>query len=370
MGANVSTAPLSTTHASARLNHPHYHLNSLLSLVFPYLLLRTLPATPTLNAVLIAAPVLVAFGAAVRRKSDNLESLHETTTFQLRIFNLFGLWFTRHLLGLTAKSVWAYLGAWMLVSFFAPQPAYLGPKKIKELTSDEFDTLILLVPAARDAASAFASAPLPSSSTAAFDNGAKIVELKDEDIVDTAPLPLGNPETYNLVLFHIDFSKKSRDLELTLSRLSEIYTSPTLTFSILSAGTPGTDSTFYDLGLSTSPTTTDLPLLRMYRGGKVVGEMPKGEEAVKAERRRARRAETGVKKAKKGKKGKGNKVEDESESGSDTDSEEEREIVQEVAMSRYRWDSNAEAIVREFRLGERSGLGEMVAGAGQSKKLQ
>ncbi|GAA5914910.1 hypothetical protein JCM6882_008107 [Rhodosporidiobolus microsporus] len=367
--ASISGPPLSTTFASSRLNHPHYHLNSLLSLVFPYLLLRNLPATPTPNVLLIAAPVLVAFSAALRRKSDNLESLHESTTFQLRIFNLFGLFFTRHILGFTMRWVWMYLGAWMLVSFFCPQPAYLGPKKLTELTSDEFDTQILLIPAARDAASAFASAPLPQSSSAssALDAGAKIVELPEDEIVDRPPLPLGSPDVYNLVLFHIDFSKKSRDLELTLSRLSHVYTSPTLRFSLLS-GTASNDSTFYDLGLSTSPTTTDLPLLRLYKAGKVVGEMPRSEEAVKAERRAAKKG-MGAGKTLKGKKGKRQvKKPEYDESGSDTDSEDEREIAQEVAMSRYRWDSGAEAIVREFRLGERSGLGEVPLERGSAKE--
>ncbi|GAA6030845.1 hypothetical protein JCM8097_008904 [Rhodosporidiobolus ruineniae] len=348
----------STTHALARLNHPHYHLNSLLCLPFPILLLLNTQASSALSVALIATPLLIALSTAARSSSDNLEFLHETTTFQLRLFNLFGLFFTRNQFGLGKRWVFGYFVVWQLVSFFFPQPSYLGPSNLKELTTDEFDAQILLLPPAQTAASIFASAGL-SEDLSTSESG-RIVELDSDDaapLVDPQQkVELGDPKAWNLVLFHVDWSKKSRELEMTLARLSALYSSPSLRFSLLTpSAAPGT---FYDLELSTSPTSTDLPLLRLYRGGKVVKQAPRGAEEVKAERKAAKQAGREEKQAGRRSKGKRRKEEEESgsESGSDTDSEDEREVAQEVARGRYRWDRSAAAIVREFRLEEISGV--------------
>ncbi|GAA5968599.1 hypothetical protein JCM11641_007690 [Rhodosporidiobolus odoratus] len=347
-----------------RLSHPHYYLNSLLCLVFPILLLTSAPESSfTLQATLLAAPVVIALSVAARQKATELEFLVESASFQLRLFNLFGLLFTRTELGLGKRWIAAYVLAWLLVSFFFPQPGYLGPHNLKELTSEEFDAHVLLLPPAQSAASAFAAAPL---------DGSKIVELADDEAAQAAAaaperLDVGSKDTWNLVLFHVDFSNKSRELEMTLARLSARYTSPTLQFSLLTPETAST--TFYDLGLSASATSIDLPLLRMYRGGRVVQQAPLGEDEARERRREVKRRvrkEEGKEPKRKqrrrrraaGKKAgeAGDKSESESGSGSDTDSEDEREVQQEVVMSRYRWDRSAEAIVTEFGLRDKSGV--------------
>ncbi|GAA5911972.1 hypothetical protein JCM5296_004026 [Sporobolomyces johnsonii] len=342
-----------------RLAHPHYILNSLLCLPFPLLvLLNPTDSSPALTTALIAGIVLLALSVASRRSSDNIEFLHAGVTFQLRLFNAFGLFFTRKELQIGHSWI-SYIIIWLAVSFFLPQPPYLGPSALKELTSDEFDTQILLLPAARSAALAFASAPLSDPR----EQGAKIVELPDEeeDEPDAAP-PLSPAdeqalrERYHLVLFHVDYSKKSRELEMTLARLSHRYSSPRLAFSLVDPAHAPT--TFYDLGLSAGPTSLDLPLLRLYRGGKVVQQAPMGEGEAKERRRAERRKKrAGERYERKGRGRKGGKAESESESGSDEDeSEDEREVEREMAMSRYKWDRSAAAIERTFKLRERSGL--------------
>ncbi|GAA5994056.1 hypothetical protein JCM5350_004664 [Sporobolomyces pararoseus] len=334
-------------HLSARFNDGHYYLNSLLCLPFPFVLFSSLPAsvatTSTTTLLLLAAPVLLSLSVLSRSKSDSLESLHASLTFQLRLFNLFGFVFSRNQLRTGKSWVVGYFLVWLATSFFFPQPPYLGPKKIRELSTDEFDTQILLLPTAKQAALDFVSG---SSSTP------KIVELSTEDESNknsAKPIKVTKElrERWNLVLFHVEWSKKSRELELTLSRLSYLYDSPQLKFFILSPETA--PSTFYDLSLSTSPTTSDLPLLRMYRGGKVSEEEPMSEKQAKrlsALDRRDRRQERKS----------GKRSESESEDLSGDESDDERIIERTRATARYRWDRSAATIERNFKLKERSGL--------------
>ncbi|GAA5960578.1 hypothetical protein JCM21900_002849, partial [Sporobolomyces salmonicolor] len=135
------------------------------------------------------------------------------------------------------------------------------------------------------------------------------------------------------------------------------YSSPRLAFSLVDPTHAPT--TFYDLGLSTGPTSLDLPLLRLYRGGQVVQQAPMGEEEAKERRRAERREKRARERHEKKERGKkGRKGESESESGSEDEdeSEDEREVEREMAMSRYKWDRSAAAIERSFKLRERSGL--------------
>ncbi|GAA5974335.1 hypothetical protein JCM21900_006473, partial [Sporobolomyces salmonicolor] len=222
--APASALPLSD-HLYRRLAHPHYIANSLLCLPFPLLLLlNSTDSSPALTTALIAGIVLLALSVASRRSSDNIEFLHAAVTFQLRLFNAFGLFFTRRELQI-GHSWLSYVVIWLAVSFFLPQPPYLGPSALQELTSAEFDTQVLLVPAARSAALAFASAPLSDPR----EQGAKIIELPDgAEEPGVAPLlsaadEEARKERYNLVLFHVDYSKKSRELEMTLARLSHQF---------------------------------------------------------------------------------------------------------------------------------------------------
>lgn len=131
----------------------------------------------------------------------------------------------------------------------------------------------------------------------------------------------------------------------SLCYLSERYTSPTLSFDLLDPDLSPT--TFYDLGLATGPTSLDLPLLRLYRRGKVVQQVPLSEHEArrvvkrrKREERRRERKRDGIEDAE------SESGEDESESEddgveSDAESDDEREVEQERAMSRYRWDTSA-----------------------------
>ncbi|GAA5843482.1 hypothetical protein JCM3766R1_004345 [Sporobolomyces carnicolor] len=319
-------------HLSQRFDHGHYYLNSLLCLAFPAVLASSF-STRSLALLLLAAPLLLSLSVWSRASTDNFEALHASITFQLRLFNLFGFVFSRNQLGTGKVAVAAYLAAWLATSFFYPQPPYLGPKRIQELSSDGFDCEVLLLPPARRAS--LDSAADPSSRN-------KIVELsspEDERDGESAPSSIGPSDRWNLVLFHVEWAKKSRELELTLSRLSYLYGSRMLKFFII---TPeSAPSTFYDLSLSTSPTSSDLPLVRMYRGGKIVHEEPLSErEARRTRKRNPRRGR-----------------DDESQSESEDESDDEREIERTRAMARYKWDRSSAAVERTFKLRERSGLG-------------
>ncbi|GAA5912097.1 uncharacterized protein JCM6883_007110 [Sporobolomyces salmoneus] len=348
-------------HLARRFNDGHYYLNSLLCLPFPLVLVSRLSgsgstnsfSSSTLGLLLLATPVLLSLSVFSRSSADNLESLHASLTFQLRLFNLFGFVFSRNQLGTGKTWVVAYFVSWLATSFFYPQPPYLGPKKIKELSSDEFDTQILLIPTSHQAALDFVSAPLSPSSSSP-----KIVELPDSSHVasptsaentqdDEKRMELGPKDRWNLVLFHAEWSKKSRELELTLSRLSHLYDSPALKFFVLSPETA--PSTFYDLSLSTSPTTNDLPLLRMYREGKVVEEEPLSEKEAKRRKRHEKRENREKEKGK-------SRSKESDESGSDDESEDERDVERVRAVARYRWDRSSTAIERNFKLKERSGI--------------
>ncbi|KAJ8292220.1 hypothetical protein OF846_004540 [Rhodotorula toruloides] len=325
-----------------RLSHPHYVANSLLCAVLPALLLLSLDlrSSPAVTTALVAAPVLLALSVGLRKDSDNIESLHESVTFQLRLFNLFGLFFLRNEIGITKGWVLAYFGVWMVCSFLFPQPSYLGPHKLKVLTSETFDTHILLLS--------------PADSVHLVEEP-KIVELPDET-PDEPAVPASSPPDptqYHLVLFYADYDKKSRDLELTLARLSNELTTPVLDFCLLDSAKAPT--TFYDLGISTSPMAFDIPQLRLYKGGKVVQQYPLSEGEARRKMRRERSAkleeDLGVKDG-------AIESEDGSDDGADSDaeSEDEREVQRIRDMSRFKWDRSAAAIVRTFRLRERARL--------------
>ncbi|BGP51104.1 hypothetical protein JCM10450v2_007033 [Rhodotorula kratochvilovae] len=316
-------------HVLQRLHHPHYYLNSLLCLPLPLVLLSSSRASTALTTALLATPVLLSLSAALRKRSDNVETLHASTTSQLRLFNLCGLFFCRGQLGISGWWVLVYLLGWLLVSFFLPQPGYLGLSNVRNLTAEEFESQVLLLPPA----STFSSDSTGSSP--------RIVELPSP----SASPP--SPSTAHLIHFHVPHSALSRDLHLTLSRLSTRYASPALAFGVLDASADDAQSAFYDLGLATGPTSRDVPLLRLYRGGKVRAEAPAGEgEARRAVRRRRREARARA----------ATKEKEEEGQSDESESEDEREVEQERALRRYRWDTSADAIERTFQLQELSGL--------------
>lgn len=110
--------------------------------------------------------------------------------------------------------------------------------------------------------------------------------------------------------------------------------SPTLSFKIL---TPLiAPQTFYDFSLASHAGTSDLPIVILFQGGKVVRRLPAGRDEVELEKRELKR----VKKADiEGK----HKISVEGDNGDESgdESEDEREVDGEVAMRRYRWDRSA-----------------------------
>ncbi|TNY23864.1 hypothetical protein DMC30DRAFT_410523 [Rhodotorula diobovata] len=327
-----------TAHLAKRLNHPHYYLNSALCLPLPVVLLASSRASTALTTALLATPVLLSLSVALRKRSDNLETLHASTTSQLRLFNLCGLFFCRKQLGISGWWVLVYLFAWLLVAFFLPQPGYLGPSRVRNLSGEEFETQVLLLPPASTFSSdASGAAPriveLPASSSSTSTCSASSTSSR-------------SPPTFHLVHFHVPHSSTSRDLHMTLSRLSSTHASPSLAFCVLDASADETQGAFYDLGLATGPTSRDVPLVRLYERGKVRVEAPASEGEAKRAVRRRRLAERKVSKG----------AEAEAEESEEDESEDEREVEQERALSRYRWDTSAAAIERIFNLRERSGL--------------
>ncbi|GAA5836735.1 hypothetical protein JCM9279_007642 [Rhodotorula babjevae] len=321
-----------TTHLAQRLNHPHYYLNSALCLPLPAILVSSSRASTALTTALLATPVLLSLSAALRKRSENLETLHASTTSQLRLFNLCGLFFCRKPLGISGWWTLVYLVAWLAVSFFFPQPDYLGPSQVRSLNGEEFETQVLLLPPT----STFSSDPTGASP--------RIVELPSSTPLSSSSTPIApSPATAHLVHFHVPHSSTSRDLHFTLSRLSAQYASPSLAFSTLDASADENQSACYDLGLATGPTSRDVPLVRLYRGGMVVAEAPAGEGEAKRAVRRRRLAEKEAR-----------REGHESEESEEDESEDEREVEQEKALSRYRWETSAVAIERTFKLRERT----------------
>lgn len=143
---------------------------------------------------------------------------------------------------------------------------------------------------------------------------------------------------YRVVLFHAEWSMKSRELEMILSgmscscvplasssyktdRFAKRFSSPTLEFNILT--TESCPTTFYDLELSIYPSSLDLPVLYLYHQGELIGRLP-GEGEFKEL-----------------------KVEDEGIDSVDEgeESEDERDVERRKGMERMRWDRSS---VRPF----------------------
>lgn len=92
--------------------------------------------------------------------------------------------------------------------------------------------------------------------------------------------------------------------------------------------------TFYEQNLSSHATSTDLPVIRMFYRGRVIAQLPRGLEELKVDKRRKRNEQR--------RRARQEKVaardESGSETGSDYESEDEREAETMVAMERYKWD--------------------------------
>lgn len=307
-----------------RTKHFYYYFNSVLSLPLPlllsyHLILSNHSVSHSLLAILFT-PLFLSL-SAFNSNWTSLEAFLDRSYWLLELFNAIGLFVLRKNLKISAWASVAYLLAWLGISFLFPQPPYLGPSKLTLLNSEEFDEQVLLLPP--DGPGGIKS---------------KIKEVETGDLVRNRS---------HLVLFHADWIRKSRELEITLSRLSWSLSSPTLSFKIL---TPLiAPQTFYDFSLASHAGTSDLPIVILFQGGKVVRRLPAGRDEVELEKRELKR----VKKADiEGK----HKISVEGDNGDESgdESEDEREVDGEVAMRRYRWDRSAEVIVRDLLLKERS----------------
>lgn len=147
---------------------------------------------------------------------DPTETQVESISFGGRLFNASGLLWMRDLgqIRITRWHALVYIIVWALVSFLLPQPPYLGPSHVTALTTEAFDEDVLIVP------------PAESVTTLLPDDGApsepRIVELPSpSEIKALYDARRRQSNAYSLVLFHAEWMKKSRELEITLSRLSQ-----------------------------------------------------------------------------------------------------------------------------------------------------
>ncbi|KAK4704110.1 hypothetical protein P7C70_g2106, partial [Phenoliferia sp. Uapishka_3] len=302
-------------HLVTRISHPHYFLNSILCLPLPLILLIHLRANALSkgldrNALLLLAAVPALFSLSVlNRRWDSIEALFESVFWVLELFNVVGLFFVRSNLNISAWWTLVYIFLWFLTSFLAPQPPYLGPSKVTSLDSQAFEEEIEMVAPP----STFVDDSLPISA-------ATIKELPDYAALRKAS------KVYHVVLFHADWSTKSRELEITLGRLSHEYTSPTLQFHIITPETA--PQKFYDLDLSTHSTAFDLPVIMLWFRGSIVDRLPEGKNEVSEKELQEKMARRKVKRTK------WKKVDSESEG---EESEDEREVERKVALARWRW---------------------------------
>ncbi|KDE04797.1 hypothetical protein MVLG_04761 [Microbotryum lychnidis-dioicae p1A1 Lamole] len=346
-----------------RLAHPHYIANGLLSLPLPLLLIFATDAGLQVRCLSFAGPMLLVALVLLRDGSREAETNTELVTWNLKIFNLFGLLFTRNWLGLGWIHVGAYLLAWLVVSFVFPQPPYLGPSKMIHFDTLSFDEDVLIIPP---------MTKFSSETTNSTTSEAKITEISSDSTADDYGKRRETSDVWYVVLFHVEWSRKSRELEMTLARMSNRLASSTLSFGVV---TPeSTPQIFYDLDLSTSVTSSfqDLPLIALYHRGELVDRLPKNAQKIALERKERREEmrrqgwsskslREGERKRERKKRTEGADAGDGdegSESGSGTDeSEDEREVQSIAARQRYEWDRTQGSIKRAFGLNAKSKAG-------------
>ncbi|KAM0786896.1 hypothetical protein ACM66B_002320 [Microbotryomycetes sp. NB124-2] len=341
--------PSTPRHVIGRLSHPHYAANTLLCLPIPVLLLTSVELDRRSSSLLALAPLLLVIQLHGINGFGEPESIVESATGTLRLFNLVGLICFRGQFGNTRLSwshVAIYVALWMLASFFFPQPGYLGPTKATVLTTEEFDDQVLIVPP---------PTTLRSDSHRFEEERDNVVSAhsdSDEPTIKAADYERkrNRSNVYHVVLFHVDWSRRSRELEIVVNRLSWEYTSPTLRFHIL---TPDkAPSTFYDQDLVPTPRNFDLPVIKLFHRGLVVSQLPQSVKDVVRERRgqtsRMKRSEIEQDKL--------NEIENDDDDEEEIDSDEEREAVQETEYRKYKWNRSAASIESAFKLKERSGI--------------
>ncbi|SGY77566.1 BQ5605_C005g03670 [Microbotryum silenes-dioicae] len=165
-----------------------------------------------------------------------------------------------------------------VVSFVFPQPPYLGPSKMKHFDTLSFDEDVIVPPMTK----------FSSETTNSTTSEAKITEISSDSTADDYGKRSNTSDVWYVVLFHVEWSRKSRELEMTLARMSNQLAPSTLSFGVV---TPeSTPPIFYDLDLSTSVTSSfqDLPLIALYHRGELVDRLPKNAQKIALERKERR----------------------------------------------------------------------------------
>ncbi|KAM0754446.1 hypothetical protein T439DRAFT_352462 [Meredithblackwellia eburnea MCA 4105] len=337
-----------------RLGHPHYIFNALICLPLPVILSTSFsslyfqqkqhsqPGQQSVkNDYLLYSLPLLLFAlllAPMARKSDSIESLLTKQFWSLQTFNLVGFLLLQRITGVNR---WigglGYLAVWVLISLVFPQPAYLGPSAVVEIrSSEEFDAEILQLQT--HSITELVSEPTEPSSSSSSTARSEPEASQPKHRKPASPSDSSKPITkYSLVLFHADWSRQSREAEIAFARLSDEYSPHVphrLCFYLVSPSEE-LDRTFYDYEIQTSPSfssTGDLestPVIMMFRDGKLVGRLPRGEEEVKEALRKQRE-----------------------QNGEGDESEDEVEVRQEVHRVRWQWDKSRASIRKAFRLDE------------------
>ncbi|KDE04291.1 hypothetical protein MVLG_05249 [Microbotryum lychnidis-dioicae p1A1 Lamole] len=165
-----------------------------------------------------------------------------------------------------------------VVSFVFPQPPYLGLSKMIHFDTLSFDEDVIVPPMTE----------FSSETTNSTTSEAKTTEISSDSTADDYGKRSNTSDVWYVVLFHVEWSRKSRELEMTLARVSNRLAPSTLSFG---AVTPeSTPPIFYDLDLSTSVTSSfqDLPLIALYHRGELVDRLPKNAQKIALERKERR----------------------------------------------------------------------------------
>ncbi|KAH8929843.1 hypothetical protein BT69DRAFT_1328342 [Atractiella rhizophila] len=269
----------------------------------------------------VASPLVLLFLVSATAKQMEIETFFEFLIFNLRLSNLFSF-IVVPAVALSWKGIVGYSVWWMATSFFFPQPPYLGPTKAKYISATQLQEDI-----------AFSPASLSTNDMASLSEQEIRSRLSahKQRIESKLSSSLGKKNV--LVLFHADWSAASREVEIRLHRLSLDYTSPSLSFAVLSV-TEAPPAIIYDYDVSPEPRERGVPTLILFKGGKEVARLPKQSEKRK---KGASRIE---------------EMESDEEMEDETEQEKmEREVKEE--WGRWRWDRSAQSIRDQFGLEEK-----------------
>ncbi|KAK4057412.1 hypothetical protein OIO90_001481 [Microbotryomycetes sp. JL221] len=204
-----------------------------------------------------------------------------------------------------------------------PQPPYMGPSKAIWLTAQAFDEQVLIVPPPftfnqQDMSHSVNNDHVTTTNKHTF----KIQQSGYQQRRQAS-------ETYQLVLFHINSSRHSREVELVFSKLSYMYTCSTLKFNIM---TPEqSESIFFDQDLIPIPNNSNLPKIKLFFKGKLVQQLPESFKEGKVRKKKMSVQDT---------------IESHSNQLDSDDESEEENWVQEKSWNlKFKWDRSAVSVL-------------------------